>query len=261
LYATTFFETKILNTFNNITAVGEGPLFVGLFLSNPRDSGTEGIEVGYAGYMRMPVTFSVPFEINSNIGIRNENDLLWPPAPSDIGQVRYIGVLDSPVAGAGNMLLYGELTLPLDIRQSQQPSIYAGDITYFLLGCFSKHFQTRIFNVIRGQNLSGFTPHLALFDGDPEESGVELAGLAYSRPEMAFSPPSKQPSGHSEIQSSGLVRFASPMGIWGMWAFDGLMDSALSGNLVTKAQNPTAELIRKNYVPQVNPGDYRVALN
>lgn len=259
MFATHYFETRVLNTFRGTTLVGIGNLYCALFMSNPTDTGTAGIEVSYSGYIRLPFTFTNPSEQDGNIAVYNVENLLWEPAPSDVGQVRYIGIYDSPTAG--NMLLYGELTLPLEIRANQQPSIYANDILYYAEGDFSKDFKTRILNVLRNQALIGFTPYFALFSNNPKDGGVELSGGSYERAIITFSAPAIIASGASQIQNTNLVRFPSPTTAWGLWAFDGIMDAETAGNLVLYSQNPTPETIQKNYVPQANPGDLKIAFN
>ena len=261
MFATNFFESQILNTLRNVTLPGYGDLFVGLFLSSPGETGSAGIEVQYNGYTRLPVSFTPPFEESGGMGIRNTNDMLWQSATSDVGQARFIGILDSATVGSGNMLLYGELTIPLDIRSGQQPSIYTGDILYFITGDSSRHFKTRVLNVLRNQSLAGFIPHVALFDGDPELTGVELSGPSYSRVAVTFTPPQEQIGGQMSVVNSNLLRFPSPTTPWGNWAADGLMDASTGGNLIFKAINPMPEVIQRNYVPQVAAGDYEVAVD
>jgi len=261
MFATHFFEARILNTFNNATAIGIGGLYVGLFMSNPTDTGISGVEVNYTGYARQPLAFSIPYEESGGIGVRNTDDLLWQPAPVDVGTARFVGIYDSATIGTGNMVLYGELTVPLEIRANQQPSIYEGDILYYIQGDFTGSFMTKIMNVLRGENLPGFEPYMALFDGDPEDSGIELSGGNYMRPAIMFGAPAVQVGGHSQIRNTNLVRFPSPTSVWGNWAWSGIRDAEMGGDVVTKLANPFPELLQKNYVPQIKIGDCRVALN
>ena len=159
------------------------------------------------------------------------------------------------------MLLYGELTAPLEIRARQQPSIYEGDVLYFILGDSSIWFKTRVLNLLRGEPLEGFVPHLALFDGDPEGTGTELSGASYARPDVEFSVPVEQVGGQSQIENTSVLRFPSPTTTWGNWAWDGLMTAPIGGNLVFKSQNPIPEILQRNYVPQVPAGEYKVEVN
>jgi hypothetical protein len=47
MYATNYFETKILNIFSGTPCVAPSGLYVGLFLSNPTETGVAGTEVSY----------------------------------------------------------------------------------------------------------------------------------------------------------------------------------------------------------------------
>jgi len=261
MFASHFFESRILNTFNGITAVGAGNLFIALFMSNPGNTGLQGIEVNYSGYARQPIAFGVPYDESGGIGVKNTDALLWNPAPSDVGQARFIGIFDSATVGSGNMYLYGELTVPLDIRAGQQPSIYTGDVLYFIHGDFSRHFMTAILNVLRNQNLNGFAPHMCLFDGDPEGTGIELSGGSYARPAINFGAPVVQVGNQTQIENTNIVRFPSPTTTWGTWAWSGIRDAASGGNLITKLPNAFTEVIHPNYVPQLGVGDCRISLN
>ncbi len=261
MYATNYFETQVLNTFNNTTFVAPSELYVALFLSNPTETGIAGNEVNYTGYTRVKVTFTSPYAESGGIGIKNNTDLLWNKSPADVGQARYIGIYDSQAIGSGNMLLYGELTIPLDIKANQQPSIYTGDILYYATGNFSTYFKTKIMNTLRSENLQGFSPYIALFDGDPEGSGAELTGGAYARVKIDFSSPSEQTGGQMLIQNTSALRFPSPTSVWGNWVYDGLKDGETSGNLILKSKNPVPEVIQKNYVPSIEVGEYKIMIN
>lgn len=261
MYATDFFEYKILNAFRGVSSPGASQLFVALFLNSPGETGAEGVEVTYAGYTRAPVTFTAPYEEEGHMCVKNTTDLLWPAAPADVGTARYIGVYDAAVPGSGNLWLYAAISVPLEIKANQQASIYAGDLLFYLSGAFSSSFKAAILNTLRGSQLTGFTPHIALFNGDPEGSGAELSGAGYARPAIAFSAPVDQPGGQTMIVNSERVSFATPLATWGVWAYDGLMDAASGGSLILKNVNPTPETLLKNYVPIVSAGDYKVSLH
>jgi hypothetical protein len=195
------------------------------------------------------------------MGVKNQAALLWAASTVDAGQVQYIGILDSNVVGAGNMWLYGQLTDAMPIRPGNQPSIQAGDILYYSTGNFSTNFNTAVLNVLRGTTIPGITPYISLYSGDPESGGAELAGGAYARPPIIFNAPAEQPSGQMLIQNSQECMFPAPTGVWGLWAWDGIMDAVSGGNLILKFQNPTPETILKNYIPYWETGAYKIAVN
>jgi len=260
MYATRYFEAKILNTFNNITATGHGELFVALFHSNPTDTGTAGTEVQYTGYARQRITFTAPYAESGGIGVRNTDILLWASAPSDIGQARFIGVYDSATLNTGNMLLYGELSIPLNIHEGNEPSILQGDILYFITG-FSMSFNTRVMNVLRGTNLNGFIPYLALYDGDPETAGAELTGASYARPSLSFGAPVPQVGGQTQIANTNRAGFPSPTTTWGLWAWTGIRNGPTMGELILKFPKPNPEVLQPNYVPHIPAGECKVSLH
>lgn len=260
-FATNFFEERILNLLRNTALTGYTNLFIGLYLSNPTDTGQAGIEISYPEYQRQPITFSAPAPESGGIGIRNNTDILYNVSSQDAGQVRFIGISDSQAVGGGNMLLHGELSIPLDIRAQQQPSIAMNDILYFILGDSTVWFKTGVLNTLRGTTMQGFNPHWAFFDGDPEGTGTELSGGAYARPLVTFGPPVQQVGGQGQIANTAMVRTPAPTTQWGLWAWDGLMTAATGGNMAFKYQNPIPEIIHRNYVPQIPAGDYKVEVD
>jgi len=241
-------------------------LFVGLFLSNPTNTGAAGTELSYSGYARQPITFSEPsattlpsIQVQGGLSIHNTETITWESAPSAAGTVRFIGIFDSAVGG--NMLLYGELAVPLAIGSDQQPSILGQDIIYFAIGDSSLLFKTQILNLLRGETMPGSTPHLALFSGDPENAGVELSGPSYARATATFGAPAVQVGGQSQIANTNFIQFPIPLAAWGNWAWDGVMSAATGGVLLFKFQNPNPEIVHRNYVPQVHIGEYRLEVN
>jgi len=259
MYGTHFFERQILNTFRGITAEGYPNLFLALFHTDPTNAGNMGTEITYAGYERQPIDFTAPVPESGGIGTRNVADLLWEVSPTDVGVVRHIGLFDALTGG--NMLVYGELQVPLEIRAGQQPSIYAGDVLFFLVGDTSDYFKTAIFNLWRDIPITGFLPHWALFDGEPTGTGVELSGASYARPPITFGEPEVQVGDYTSIANTALVRFPSPTSTWGMWVWDAVVDAPVGGNIIFKFQHPQPEELLQNYVPQSNIGEFELAVN
>jgi len=261
MVATHFYEALGLNTFNGITAVGIPNIFVALYATDPGDTGQGGIELQYPEYSRQPLVLTPPFAEGGGIAVRNVGDILWSESTADVGQARFIGILDSGVVGSGNMLLRGELTIPLDIRAGRQPSIAQGDIMFIHSGATTVEFKTRFLNICRGLNMLGISPHMALFDGDPEAGGSELSGPTYSRPNIIFNTPSIQPAGFTEIANTNEVQFPRPTTTWGNKAWAAIMDSQVGGQAIVKVQFAVPEIIAPNHVPIHNPGNIRISLN
>ena len=258
MFATHFYERNLLNTFRNIPAVGISNLFLGLYLSNPSNTGQGGIEVSYQGYARIPITFTPPYIENERVGIRNPEALMWNSSPTDAGEARFIGISDASTAG--NMLLYGELTTPLEIRANQQPSVSVGSIRYFMIGEHTREWKTRALNVLRGQTFSGFVPHIGLFGGDPQAGGVELAGEAYERVSCEFSSPTIEVGGQSRIINSVAAEFNEPLSEWGNWAWTALMESGTSGAAMATIRREDV-FLHRGYKPVFGEGSITITLD
>jgi len=258
MFATHFYEEMLLNTFRNIPAVGINNLFVGLYLNNPTNTGQAGIELSYTGYTRLPITFTPPYTEGDRVGIRNPDALLWETSPTDAGEARFVGISDAPVGG--NMLLYGELTTPLEIRAGQQPSVSAGSIRYFVVGDKTREWKTRALNVLRGNTFGGIQPHLALFSSDPQAGGVELAGEAYERVPVEFSSPTIEVGGQSRIINSVSAEFNEPISEWGVWAWTALMESPTSGAAMTSVSRDEV-FLHRGYKPVFSEGAISITID
>ena len=261
MYATHWFENKILSVFNNVDATGIEECFVALFFTSPTNTGLAGVEVNYPGYTRLPITWTNPSPESGGIGIRNIEDLLWPFPPNDVGQVNHVGIVDREIGG--NVILYADLASPLNILASsdKQPSIPQRDLLYYIIGDYTVSFMTKIMNVIRDQTLQGFNPHLALFDGDPDKDGLELSGNNYSRPEMTFRTPEIQQDGRTQTANSNIIRFPVSAGPWGRWEYTGVCDAITDGNVITKVPYIAPQDIQINFALQVSANGYRISLD
>ena len=269
MFATNFYEERVLNTLRGVTLPGVSSLFLGLFFNSPGETGSMGVEVNYAGYSRQPITFGVPSDENQGRGFRNTNDILFPLATEDVGTVHAIGISDS-ITG-GNMLLYGHLEVPLPIDAQNRPNIRAGDIAYWLSGTFSNLFKDRILENLRGTAIQGFTPRLGLFNGNPEQGGVELSGQNYARPEVQFSAPVQQPGDYARIANTEVVTFNSPSSPWGMWNTNVILGPVGAGSNVPEAGGQVAPIvivpaamsqqIHVNYVVRLEPQNAMVDFN
>ncbi|MCL2398492.1 MAG: hypothetical protein FWC91_01945 [Defluviitaleaceae bacterium] len=248
-FSTHFFSRQVLNAFQNQSTNGYGQLFCGLFLTDPTNTGQAGAEVVYEGYQRQPISFTPPADFNGHLSISNTQDITWPMSSQSPGSVRYIGIFDRQQPGdpQGNMLLRGELTVPLEIRPNQQPGILAGDIIYWSRGNFSRQFRTAYLNLLRGQSLTGFTTHAAMFDGNPESGGGELSGENYSRPAITFTAPHVV-NGVMTITNTNTVTFPTPLDRWGMWRYRGFMQAATGAAIAAFDSSPNPEEIHRGYI-------------
>ena len=262
MQATHHFEAMLSNVFRGVAAVGVNNLFLGLFITSPGNSGQDGIEVSYAGYVRQPIGFIAPYAESNRVNTRNAADILFPLPTTDVADVAHLGVFDSAVPGSGNCFLYGSLTEPLPVRANVQPHVAAGETRWFVLGDHSREWKTRAFNILRGQTFSGFSSHVALFNGDPQDGGAELFGEAYERVSVIFSAPSAQTGGATGISNSETATFPRPLSEWGFWTHSAIMDRDTGGNPMFVLQTHSDPLLlRRGYRPRLNPGTITIAVD
>ena len=261
MYATNYFEAAFLNAMKGITLAAPSKFYIGLYVSNPGESGTNGIEINYPGYARQPITFSPPAQdsaINA-IAIKNDTEITFPTTKQDAGMVTHIGILDSQVGG--NMWLYGEARENLIVNADEAPVVLAQEIIYYSVGNLSDLYKTALLNVIRGQSIPGYTPHIALFNGNPNSGGAELSGENYARPALEFATPSEADSGQMQTANIAPTQFNRPTTAWGTWNYTAIYDAESSGKPVWIVEKTPAKEIKKGYMPRVAEGDIKVAIN
>ena len=259
MFLSKYAEESFLNVMRGAVFNAPTQVFCGLFLTSPGDMGNTGTELSYPGYQRMPVTFANPAPVGTGIGIINDTEIVFPQSPTAAGTVRFIGIYDS-VTG-GNMYLYGQLTEDLPISANIAPVLLISETLFFSIGDLSTAYKTRLFNVVRGQTLSGIEPHCALFNGDPQTGGAELAGNNYERIPLVFTAPAKEPGGHTVIRNISKVNFNRPTTNWGTWSWTAITDSAAGGLIVWNQQIPASMQVRRGYMPFVEAGDITVGVN
>lgn len=240
MYATNYFEKRVLNTMLGTRATGYATLYLALFLSNPGETGTGGSEVAYAGYARQAVAFSAPAAMNGGIGIANVADVTFPVAPVSVGTVTHIGLMDSLTGG--NMLLYGAFTESVAIEANEAPVVVAGEAQWWLTGAMSVEYRKRVLGMLRGTAVNAFTPHLALYNGHPEDGGAELAGDNYARVALGFTAPAEQPGGQMLVSNSAEVMSERASGGWGTWRYTAVMDGKTGGVPVFYAERTPKEM-------------------
>ena len=259
MYATNYFETMILNVLNNVRAGAPSAVYIGLFLTNPGEAGG-GTEISYTGYARRRIYFTAPAAMEDGIGIMNNADITFPTSSTAAGTVTHIGVFDALTSG--NMLLYGELSEPQTIEAQEAPVIVANEAKWWLSGDFSNWFKTQVLNILRGTNVNGISPYLALFNGDPDEGGNELSGGGYARLPLAFtSPASQSGTNYTEIKNNAAVSSERASDAWGTWAYTVIMSAASGGNPVFKKQKAPAKNMRTGLLVNIPVNGLVLAVN
>lgn len=259
MYASNYLEAAVLNALRGQTFTAPSAVYVALYLSDPGESGVSGTEVSYAGYQRKPVTFSEPAPESGGIGFKNLSQITFETPNTEGGTVQWVAIMDSQIGG--NQLCRAELIEPLIIGKGEPPVFLPGDISFYLTGNLSKAFKTRVLNTFRGSSLTGFTPHLSLYNGDPESGGSELSGDNYERVSLTFSSPSEQESGQLMIQTSRSASFNRPTTDWGNWSYSVIYDAASSGNPVVVVKMPQQKTIKRGYMPTIAEGAVKIGLN
>ncbi len=259
MYATNYFEQMILNTFRGSAAAAPSTCYLGLFMTSPGESGTAGQELSYTGYARQPISFSAPAAMENGIGIQNVADITFPASPSSAGTVAFIGVFDS--ATDGNCLIYGALEEEQSIEVQEAPVIVAGGARWWLSGDMTNTFKTAVLNLLRGSNLPGVTPYLALYTDSPDNGGSELSGDNYARLALTFGAPTEQDGGECKITITNSVATARASTVWGTWGYTAVMSAQSGGNpLFGKVKSP-AKIMRVGLLVTVSAGDLSLAVN
>lgn len=234
MFASNFFEEKMLKLLRNEAIAGQSNLYLGLFLSNPSDTGSAGTEINYSGYARQKITFGNPTASGSDMYIQNSADITFPKSLTSAGTVTYVGVFNS--ASGGDMYLYGELATPLVVQNGISPIFRAGGIKWTWSGNISAYYKNLIMRVLCGDNCPGLTPYIALFNGDPTGSGNEFSGGNYARIPVTMNAPTQDSSGAAISVSSAQISTGIASADWGNLSYIGIMNALTDGNAYAYVQ-------------------------
>jgi hypothetical protein len=120
---TNAFETHTLNYLLTTGSVTRPTTwYIGLFTSDPTDTGVAGTEVSGSAYARTAVTFSVTADVASNTA-----GVEFPAATGgNWGTIGWIGIMDA--ATGGNMIIHSALTVAKAINDGDVFRIPTGDL-------------------------------------------------------------------------------------------------------------------------------------
>jgi len=114
--ATDYTENKVLEGLINGTQIelSSGKPYIGLLTSAPTDN-TGGVECSGQGYARVRVgdPSQGSFVIGTAGSATNDDEFRWSDAENAWGSITHIALYDA--ASGGNMLIYGQLTSPVEI--------------------------------------------------------------------------------------------------------------------------------------------------
>lgn len=258
MYATDFFETKILNLARSTSITAPSKMYLGLFLNNPEDIGG-GIEVNYSGYARQEISFSVPTVSGTGLSIQNTSVITFAESSSLVGQVGYIAVFDA--LSGGNMWLYGKLGTNLNVQSGVSPVVRAGMIKYIMTGNLNTYYRTAILNTLRGTSCSGFSAYIALMTGNPDSGGVEFSGSGYSRIPVSFGIPSEQANGNMQMANSSTATSSEATGLWGTLSNISIYDASANGHPFLSIPLGTTYDMVSGSVCQFPVGNLKININ
>lgn len=258
MYLTNFSEDKILRAFLGITAIAPTTLYAACFLSNPGEVGS-GTEITYAGYARQPIAFSAPASSTGGTTMANTADVAFPTATLAAGTITYCALMDSVIGG--NMWAYMTLDEPIVVSAGVAPLIQAQEWNYVSSGNLSNRYKAKYLNLLRGFNLTGFAPHISLYNGSPDSGGAELSGSGYARFPVTFGAPEVQLSGQSMIKNTVMASSGRSLENWGTWTHTAIFDAVSSGEAVAFAELPTAIIMGRGKAAFIHPGELSVSMN
>ena len=73
------------------------------------------------------------------------------------------GAIMDDISG-GDVLVYCQINSPIALTSEVSPRLDEGDVKLVIsAGNFTANFKNKILNYLRGTNIAGFEPHLALY--------------------------------------------------------------------------------------------------
>lgn len=261
MYASNYLENGILNVLRGVSFTAPAAVYLALFLSDPGEDGSSGMEISYSGYARMPINFSVPAAASGGgMSIKNIEQITFAAPGGAAGTITWVAILDSLTGG--NMLWRCSIEDDPPVTAANEPPVFmAGDVELILTGQLGNAYKTKVLNIFRGTSIAGITPYHSLWNGSPDNSGAELSGDNYARVQLTFGAPAEQASGQLLIVNSAPASYNRPTANWGMWTHSALYDAASSGSPVYIVERPESKLVKKNYMPNIAVGAIQVGIN
>jgi len=119
---TNTFETTTLTwLFTADSATRPTSWYIGLFTSDPTDTGSAGTEVSGGSYARTSASFTI-----SGNEATNSASIEFPEATGSWGTITHIGVMDA--SSGGNMIVHSALSTSKTIASGDVFRINAGDL-------------------------------------------------------------------------------------------------------------------------------------
>lgn len=119
--ATTYFEGLVLGHALRQQPFSISEWYVGLWTDDPTAAGLLTDEVTAGDYTRKLVSWGA--------GNTNDTPIVWAQATSDWGVISFVCLLNSPVKGTGNMLIFQDREDVLDINPGVSVTIPVNGLT------------------------------------------------------------------------------------------------------------------------------------
>ena len=105
-------------------------VYLGLYTSDPTDTGTGAAEISAASYER--VSLAGLFSASGNGSSLNTAAIGFPVAAEDWGVVTHIGFHKSGVKGTNDMIMYGQMFISASVTTGVTFQFLIGDLTITL---------------------------------------------------------------------------------------------------------------------------------
>ncbi|UPJ55400.1 hypothetical protein [Bradyrhizobium sp. 192] len=125
--ATSYYRRKDLDNLTGVAAYAAPTLYLSLHTADPGVAGSHANEISGGGYTRVSLAGVMGAADADGISV-NTSVISVGPASTDWGTVAYLGIEDSAVVGAGNMLCPGAPTMPRTITTGQPFQIPVGQL-------------------------------------------------------------------------------------------------------------------------------------
>ena len=125
--ATNYLEDALLNgVLDGTQYTAPATVYLGLYTTDPTETGAAGTEVSGGAYARQALSFGVAASGSS----ATDADCTFPEATANWGTVTHIVVHDA--AAAGNALFYGALSASKTVNSGDVFKVTAGQLTVSL---------------------------------------------------------------------------------------------------------------------------------
>lgn len=239
-------ETSLLNHLLRATAYTPlGTLHVGLFLTDPGESGVTG-EVSGGSYARVAVTNNATnFGLATSAGKTNATDIVFPEASAAWGTPKFWAVYDSAVGVTDVMLIHGPLLSPRYIAIGDTPKIAAGAMNVSFSSStgigLTDYAKTKLLDLVFGAYAftTPATVYAAVGLGVVSAGFTEWTDSGYTRQAVTFGAPSGGVASNSGVitMNTAVVSSVGPL-----TQFQ-LLDSATVGNALLSGALSSARTI------------------